>query len=221
MEKGVSLRVNLKDNLEVGVFLAKFRQSGLGSSRELGSLFKRSASTVINKQRCSRLGSKRLVDGRRQKTRYKLEELKAEILLIWVRSPQASDKDMLEQLEPRLSALGMRLDLRSLKRHLKETGIEEARSRLRAEDILTNEATAVAKDNHAQNNTTSGGNLQDKSEEKQITQTPSRYAGQMLSIPQLCRIGFSEMVKVLPSSEDCLYSKENYSTSYIFFMPLG
>lgn len=35
----VSLRTDLTDHLEVGVFLANFREAGLRSSRELGRLF--------------------------------------------------------------------------------------------------------------------------------------------------------------------------------------
>lgn len=204
IEKGVSLRINLKDDLEVGILLAKFRQAGLGSSRELGRLFRRSASTVINKDRFNRMGSKHLIDGRKQKRRYKIEEIRAEILLLWVKKPVAEDKEIFEELQPRLSSLRMSLDLKSLKRYVKETGIDEARSRLRTESVLANR-DVVCDNANGQNTTTDD---RDNTEEKEIIQDYSRYAAQMLHLPQLCQMGFSQMVKVLPSPLTYTYTKE-------------
>ena len=136
LEEGFSLRIDLNDHLEVGVLLAKFRQAGLGSSRELGKLFRRSPSTVINKERQRGMGSKRLIDGRKQKKRYKIEEIQTEILLVWIKRSVAEDKEIFEELQPRLSTLGMSLDLKSLKRYVKEAGIDEARGQLRTEQVL-------------------------------------------------------------------------------------
>lgn len=220
LERGISLRIDLKDHLEVGVLLAKFRQAGLGSSRELGKLFRRSASTVINKERQRGMGSKRLIDGRKQKKRYKIEEIQTEILLVWVKKPVAEDKEIFEELQPRLSSLGMSLDLKSLKRYVKEAGIDEARGRLRTEQVLADRDPVSDKNVNGQDNTATGD--RGNAEEKEITQTYSRYAGQMLHVPQLSLMGFSETVKVLPSpSEGCVYSKEKAAYMLYFLYAVG
>lgn len=203
LEKETRLKINLKDSLEVGILLAKFKESGLGSSRELGRLFRRSASTVINKTRLSKMGSKRLIDRRRQKRRYKLENVQAEILLIWIKMPVAEDRELFEEL----CSLGIRLDLKTLKRCLKETGIEKARSRLRAEGLKETEDKSDTA----------------KREEKEIIQSQSRYAGQMLHLPEVYRMNFPEVVKELPSpeEEDCVYSIERVAHLLYFLYGMG
>lgn len=211
LEKGIKLKIALDDNLEVGVFLAKFRQAGLGSSRQLGRLFRRSASTVINKDRRLKVGSKHLVDGRRQKTRYKIEQIRAEILLIWIKKPLAEDEDIFQRLCSRLSSLGMGLDLKTLRRYLKEIGIDEVRSRLRTETVSASRSPTSDKDI----------NDQDNAQEKHITQTPSRYAAQLLHVPQLCQMGFSQMVDVLPSPLIYAYTKEKLAYQLYFLYCIG
>ena len=216
LERGVSLKVNLKDDLEVGIFLAKFRQAGLGSSRELGELFKRSPSTVINKGRLGQEGAKRLIDGRKQKKRYKIEEVKVEVLLIWIKNPLAEDKEIFDELQPRLSSLGINLDLKSLKRYLEDAGLKEARSRLRTEGVLAKVNPAT--DNNGRDKTPTGGE-----DTKEITRTYSRYAGQMLHVPQLYQMNFPETLKGLPSPapEDCVYSIERVAHQLYFLYASG
>lgn len=222
IEKGVSLRVNLKDDLEVGILLAKFRQAGLGSSRELGKLFKRSASTVINKGRLSQEGSKRLVDGRKQKKRYKIEEVKVEVLLIWIKNPMAEDKDILDKLKPRLSALGVKLDLKSLKRYIEDSGIKEVRSRLRTEEFLEKKEGGIDSNNgHSQDKPAIV--VDDNGKGEEIIHGYSRYAGQMLHVPQLYQMNFPQMVKGLPgpAREDCIYSIEQVGHLLYFLYASG
>jgi len=196
----INLCVDLDNHLEVGVLLAKFREAGLGSSRELGRLFRRSPSTVINKGRYSQMGSNWLIDGRGQKKQYKIEEIRGEIFYIWAKNPLSSDKEILHELQPRLSSLGIGLDLKTLKRFITDTGIDEARSRLRTEGALPKED-----ETHPPNNS-DGTDV--APEKKEITQTYSRYAGHMLHIPQLYQMNFSEMLDVLTEPDGCSYSKE-------------
>ena len=193
----VNLQVDLNDHLEVGVLLSKLREAGLGSSRELGRLFRRSPSTVINKDRFSQRGSRCLVDGRGQKKQYKIEEIRGEIFYIWVKKPLSSDKEILQELQPRLSSLAMRLDLKTLTRFTKEIGIDEVRSRLRTEAALAKKDVTQAANNGT-----------DAPEAKEITQTYSRYAGHMLHIPRLYQMNFPEMLDVLTEPDGCSYSKE-------------
>jgi hypothetical protein len=201
----INLWIDLDDHLEAGLFLKKFREAGLGSSRELGRLFRKSASTVINKDRFSQIGTESLIDGRGQKKRYKIEEIKEEILYRWAKNPMASDKELHQQLQPRLSSLSMKLDLKTLTRFTKEAGIDEVRSRLRAEQAL------VKKDIIVTDNREPGATGEDKKENaKEITQTYSRYAGQMLHVPHLYGMNFPKMIDGLPSpwEEYCVYSRE-------------
>ena len=215
IERGICLKINLRDDLEVGILVAKFRDAGLGSARELGRLFKRSASTVINKDRCIRKGSRHLIDGRKQKKRYKLENIQSEILLMWVKKPAAKDREMLEELQPRLTSLGMSLGLKTLKRYLRDIGIAEARSQLRSEEVL------LYRDIDGQDEAVATG--EDKAEEKKIMQIESRYAGEMLSVPQVYQMDFPEMIKGLPSpaEEDCVYSIERVAHQIYFLYGSG
>lgn len=201
----INFRIDLNDHLEVGVLLSKFRECGLGSSRELGRLFRKSPSTVINKDRFSRIGSKSLIDGRGQRKQYKIEQIKEEILYRWVKDPLASDKEILQALQSRLTSVGMKLDLKTLKRFTKEVGIDEVRSRLRAEQVLIKKDVAIP-----DNNGKGKDNPITEVKEKEITQTYSRYAGQMLHIPHLYQMNFPGMINGLPSPapEDCVYSRE-------------
>ena len=194
----VNLRVDLDDHLEVGVLLAKFREAGLGSSRELGRLFRKSPSTVINKDRFSRMGSECLIDKRGQKKQYKIEEIRGEVFYIWAKNPAASDKEILHELQPRLSSLGMKLDLKTLTRFTKAVGIDEARSRLRTEAVFAKKKEVVPDNGKAAPITKAKG----------ITQTFSRYAGHLLHVPQLYQMSFPEMMDVLTQPKRCIYSKE-------------
>ena len=99
LKEGFSLKVDLRNNLEVGVLIGAFRESGLGSSRELGQVFKRSASTVVRKERFRQLGGRGLEDKRGQSRQYKIEAIRADILLIWQRDPRASDREILKALK--------------------------------------------------------------------------------------------------------------------------
>ena len=202
----VNLRIDLDDHLEVGLFLSKFREAGLGSSRELGRLFRRSPSTVINKDRFSQ-GSKSLIDSRGQKKQYKIEEIREEIFYLWAKNPMASDKELHQELQPRLSSLNMSLDLKTLVRFTKDVGIDGVRSRLRAEQVLIKKDVIVT-----DNNREPGAATEDKKDTKakEITQTYSRYAGQMLHVLHLYQMNFPGMINGLPSpaEEDCVYSKE-------------
>ena len=110
----INLRIDLKDHLEVGVLLGKWRESGLGSSRELGRLFRRSPTTVINKESYSQKDNKRLIDRRGQKKRYKIEDIKGEIQYIWAKDPCICDREILQKLQGRLSSLNMRIDPKTL-----------------------------------------------------------------------------------------------------------
>jgi len=215
LERGFSLKINLRDDLEVGIMVAKFRDAGLGTSRELGRLFKRSASTVINKGHSMEKGARHLIDGRKQKKRYKLENIQTEILLMWVKKPAVKDREMFEELQPRLSSLGMNLDIKTLKRYLRDIGITEARGQLRAEEVLVN------RDIDGQDEAVAAG--EDKTEEKEITQTESRYAGQMLSVPHLYQMNFPDMIKGLPTPlpEDCVYSIERVAHQIYFLYGCG
>ena len=205
IEKGIKLKIDLNNNVEVGVLLAKFRQAKLGSSRELGRVFKRSASTVINKSRCQ--GSKDFIDNRRQKKKYKIEEIQTEILLVWVKKPAADDREIFAALESRLSGLGIKLDLKTLQRYFRDAGLDEVRSRLRAESVAVNRNIDNGEETIAGRNAVVVVD-RDNACKEEITRTPSRYAGQMLHVPALYRMGFSQMVKVLPSPEEPVYSKE-------------
>ncbi|MBI5750091.1 MAG: hypothetical protein HZA00_13315 [Nitrospinae bacterium] len=215
LERGFSLKINLRDDLEVGILVAKLRDAGLGTSREIGRLFRRSPSTVINKGRCIRMGSKHLIDHRKQKKRYKMEEIRSEILLMWVKKPACKDREMLEELQPRLSSLGMRLGLKTLKQYLRDIGIAEARTQLRAEEVLINRD--IARQGEVVRT------VEDKREEKEITQIESRYVGQMLSVPQVYQMNFPEMIKGLPSpaEEDCVYSIERVAHQIYFLYGCG
>jgi len=190
----VNLRIDLDDHLEVGFFLSKFREAGLGSSRELGRLFRRSPSTVTNKDRFSRNGG--LIDNRGQKKQYKIEEIRGEIFYLWAKNPKASDKEIFRELQPRLSSLCMSLDLKTLRRFTKEVGIDEARSRLRTEVVFTKKKEVVP-DKAAPG-----------AKAKGITQTFSRYAGHFLHVPQLYQMSFPKMMDVLTQPKRCIYSKE-------------
>lgn len=203
----INLRIDLDDHLEVGLFMSKFREAGLGSSRELGRLFRRSPSTVINKDRFGRMSSKSLIDGRGQKKRYKIEEIKEEILYVWAKNPMASDKEIHQELQPRLSSLDMRLDLKTLTRFIRDAGIDEVRSRLRREAALAKRGVVVPDNNgRVQDNFATEGRVK----EKEIIQTYSRYAGQMLHIPHLYQMNFPRMINGLPSppEKNCVYSRE-------------
>ena len=195
----VNLRIDLDDHLEVGFFLSKFREAGLGSSRELGRLFRKSPSTVINKDRFNRMGSKSLIDGRGQKKQYKIEEIREEILYRWAKNPMASDKEILRELQPRLSSLCMSLDLKTLTRFIKEVGIDETRSRLRTEAVFAKKKEVVPDNN---------GKVAPVTKARGITQTFSRYAGHLLHVPQLYQMSFPEMMDVLTQPKRCIYSKE-------------
>ncbi|MBU4362162.1 hypothetical protein KJ813_05830 [bacterium] len=221
LEEGIRIKIDLEDNLEVGVFLAKFRQAGLGSSRELGRIFRRSASTVINKVRSIQKGSKHLIDGRKQKKRYKMEDIQAEILLMWVKKPAAKDSEIFEGLQPRLSSQGISLDLKTLKRHIESIGIAEARSQLRTKEVLVNRDIETGNDVDGQDETVAS--TEDKAEEKGIIQRHSRYAGQMLTAPHLYQMNFADMVKGLPSPapQDCLYSIERVAHQLYFLYACG
>ena len=214
IEEGIKLKIDLEDNLEVGVLLGKFRQAGLGSSRELGKIFRRSASTVINKESSIEKGSKHLIDGRRQKKKYKMEKIETEILLMWVKKPVAEDEEIFKGLEPRLSSLGISLGLKTLKRYLRDIGIAEARGQLRAEEVLVNREDG-------QDEARATG--EEKREEKEIMQIESRYAGEMLSVPQVYQMNFPEMIKGLPSPapEDCVYSIERAAHQIYFLYGSG
>lgn len=208
----LNLRIDLDDHLEVGVFISKFREAGLGSSRELGKLFRRSPSTVINKDRFSQMGSRSLIDNRGQKKQYKIEEIRGEILYRWAKNPMVSDRDLHQELQPRLSSLGMRLDLKTLTRFTKEVGIDEARSRLRTEAVLEK----VVPDNGKAVPDTKA-----KVKAREITQTYSRYAGHMLHVPQLYQMSFPEMMDVLTQPKRCIYSKERIAHLLYFLYASG
>ena len=66
LKQSFILKVDLSNNLEVGVLIGAFRNSGLGSSRELGRLFKRSASTVVRKERLKQSGGSGILDKPRE-----------------------------------------------------------------------------------------------------------------------------------------------------------
>ena len=222
IEEGIKLKIDLEDNLEVGVLLGKFRQAGLGSSRELGKIFRRSASTVINKESSIEKGSKHLIDGRRQKKKYKMEKIETEILLMWVKKPVAEDEEIFKGLEPRLSSLGISLELKTLKRHLRDVGIVEARSRLRTEELLgKKEIGRGFKGVGGEDKSVSS--LEDKGEKKDIIQVQSRYAGEMLTAPHLYQMNFPEMVRGLPTpaAEDSVYSIEKTAHQIYFLYAIG
>lgn len=221
IERGICLKINLRDNLEVGILVAKLRDAGLGSSRELGRLFKRSATTVINKGHSIQKGSKYLIDGRKQKKRYKVKEIEAEILLMWVKKPACKDTEMFEELQPRLSSLGMSLGLKTLKRYLREVGIVEARSRLLTKELLANrDIGSDKKDVEGEDERVATD--EDKAEEKEVIRAQSRYAGQMLSVPHLYSMNFPDIVKGLPSPvpEDCVYPIQKVAHQ-IYFLYAG
>lgn len=199
----INLQIDLMDHLEVGFFLSKFREAGLGSSRDLGSLFRRSPTTVINKERISRDGSKGLIDDRRQNKGYKIDEIRGDILYIWAKNPLACDREILEGLKMRISSLGMSLDLKTLTRFTKEIGIDDARNRLRIEGRLaTKEETLPDKNDNGNDSATIG------KDDKEIIQGYSRYAGHMLHLGQLYQMDYLEMMEVLTEPEWCVYSKE-------------
>jgi hypothetical protein len=222
LEKGVKLRIDLSDNLEVGLFLAKFRQAGLDSSRGLGRVFRRSAATVINKEHCyPRLGSKGLVDKRAQRNRYKVDDLKAEILLIWVKNPVAEDKQIQKELEKGLSKAGLKIDLKTLRRYLREAGIADARSRLRTEGVLRQQERVFNTNEDKADKDAAEDEDQKREEDKQLVPVSSRYAGHMLHVPWLCELGFAQITEVLPSPEDCVYSKEKVTHQLYFLYAVG
>jgi hypothetical protein len=161
------------------------------------------------------MGSRGLIDGRRQKRRYKFEQIKGDIFYIWAKNPLAKDREILEGLQPRLSSLCMSLDLKTLKRFTREAGIDEARSRLRIEESLR----GVAASDNGQDDTGKA----DGNEKKDVSVSYCRYAGQMLSVAQLYRMNFPQMVKELPSPapEDCIYSIQKVGHLLYFLYASG
>ena len=143
-----------------------------------------------------------------------MEKIETEILLMWVKKPVAEDEEIFKGLEPRLSSLGISLGLKTLKRYLRDIGIAEARGQLRAEEVLVNREDG-------QDEARATG--EEKREEKEIMQIESRYAGEMLSVPQVYQMNFPEMIKGLPSPapEDCVYSIERAAHQIYFLYGSG
>lgn len=236
LKQSFSLKVDLNNNLEVGVLISTFRDSGLGSSRDLGQLFKRSASTVVRKERLKQLGGRGLEDKRGQSRQYKAELVRADILLIWQRNPRASDKEILEALKLRLSETGMSLDIKTLKKYLEAIGISEARTRLRADEAIRKQASintgAVDISHQADNPVVAGviaaatseikNNTGVSSEkDKELVKTDCRYAGQLLHVPYLCDLGFENMSAIFTQPKLCVYTKEQIMYTLYFLYAAG
>ncbi|MCK4423185.1 MAG: hypothetical protein KAV18_03860 [Candidatus Omnitrophica bacterium] len=237
LKQSFSLKVDLSNNLEVGVLISTFRDSGLGSSRELGQLFKRSASTVVRKERLKQSGGRGLEDKRGQSRQYKAELVRADILLIWQGNPHASDKEILEALKPRLSEVGMSLDIKTLKKYLEAIGISEARTRLRAEEAMRKQAATdtgaadiishqdddpvaagvIAADTSEIKNTAGLSSKKDK----ELVKTDCRYAGQLLHAPYLCKLGFKNMLDIFTQPRICVYTKEQIMYTLYFLYAAG
>lgn len=223
LKQSFILKVDLSNNLEVGVLISTFRDSGLGSSRELGQVFKRSASTVVRKDRLKQFGGRGLEDKRGQSRQYKIEAIRADILLVWQRNPRASDKEILEALTPRLSDLGMSLDIKTLKKYLEAIGISEARTRLRTDEVVCSQddnpvdAGVMAADTSETKNNTGVSSKKDK----ELVKTDCRYAGQLLHVPYLCDLGFKNMTDIFIQPRICVYTKEQIMYTLYFLYSSG
>ena len=202
MNAGIALQFNINDETEISYGMVLLYRTGLGSSREIGKIFKRSGVDVIRKVKRAETGIGNLVDGRKWNGReIKLtKEIKAEIWSNINKAPFLTDEQLTERINRELPE-GRGISVKTIKRFLSDSGIGKWRKDLRSESGYA------------------AGNGRNKKTGTEIML--SRNAGVFIGMSYLEKAGFYNAIGSLKSGDRDKYTTYEVSLTIYFLYLIG
>jgi len=202
LPKGIELEFDEKDEVALGLGMSLLYKSGIGSSREVGEIFRVSGVTVSRKKkRLEDKGAAGLRDGREENGREpKLNcEDRCRILKMVFDTPGKECAEILKELNATKEGKE-KISGKTIERYFAENGLKEIVSRSGRKHCQGSESEKI---------------------KKEVIE--SRYAGIYLGIKNLAKLGFWEVIKKVKEKSPGLRSEWQlkYSIQELFLLIYG